>query len=66
MKQVIKVTDVPPSILPGRLFNAAIRLLCPNLAHQMASFMVNWQYAVYWAEIEDHFTSSAFGFTLKD
>lgn len=63
MKQVIKVTDVRPSILPGPLYNAAIRLLCPNLAHQMASFMVNWHCAVYRAKIEEHFTSSTFRFT---
>lgn len=63
MKQVIKVTDVQPSILPDLLFNAAIRLLCPNLAHQMASFMANWHCAVYWAKIEEFFTSSTFGFT---
>lgn len=44
MKQVIKVSDARPSILPSLPFNAAIRLLCPNLAHQMASFTVNWQY----------------------
>lgn len=62
MKQVIKVTDVWPFILPGLLFNAAIRFLCPNLAHQMASFKVNWRCAVYWGEIEGHFTSSTFGF----
>lgn len=63
MKQVIKVTDVRPSILSGLHFNAAIRLLSPNLAHQMASFTVNWHCAVYWAKIEEHFTSSTFGFT---
>lgn len=63
MKQVIKVTDVQPSILPGPLYNAAIRLLCPNLAHQMASFMVNWHCAVYRAKIEEHFTSSTFRVT---
>lgn len=62
MKQVIKVTDVWPFILPGLLFNAAIRFLCPNLAHQMASFTVNWRCAVYWGEIAGHFTSSTFGF----
>lgn len=44
MKQVIKVTDVWPFILPGLLFNATIRLLCPNLAHQMASFTGCVQY----------------------
>lgn len=62
MKQVIKVTDVQPSILTGLLFNVAIRLLCPNLAHQMASFMVDRHGAVYWVKIEQHFTSSTFGF----
>lgn len=60
MKQVIKVTDVRPFILSGLLFNTAIRFLCPNLAHQMASFTLNGLGAVYWGEIEGYFTSSTF------